>query len=93
MNIEEFREGIEILQNNYSKKYTKEQLKLFYEKLKDINKDKFILNIEEHIKKNPFMPNIAQLRGEYSYRDTYSNYEQRDYSNFDFSKLYANKGV
>ncbi len=91
MSIEEFKEGIEILQDNYSKKYTKEQLILFFENLKDIKRDKYIANIKEHIKRNPYMPNIAQLRGEYTCKDTYAKYDQRDYSNFDFNQLYANK--
>lgn len=87
----DFMEGIHILQNNYNKKLTREQLILFYENLKDMNKNKYISNIQEIIKTNPFMPNIAQIRNETSKQ--YSNYEQRDYSDYDFSKLYANKGV
>lgn len=85
----DFMEGIHILQNNYNKKLTREQLILFYENLKDMNKNKYISNIQEIIKTNSFIPNIAQIRNETSKQ--FSNYEQRDYSDYDFSKLYANK--
>lgn len=87
----DFMEGIHILQNNYNKELTREQLILFYENLKDMNKNKYISNIQEIIKTNSFIPNIAQIRNETSKQ--FSNYEQRDYSDYDFSKLYANKGV
>ena len=86
----EFMEGIHILQDNYNKKMSGTQLKLFYEHLKDMNKDKFLSNINEYIKENTYMPTIAQLRNEP--RRQYVNYEQRDYSDIDFSQFYANKG-
>ena len=54
-----------------------------------MSKEKFIANVKVNIKDNPFMPNIAQLRGETKQKD-YIGYEQRDYSEIDFSKLYAN---
>lgn len=85
----EFMEGIHILQDNYNKKLTTEQLKLFYENLKDMSKDKYTENIKTHIKTNQFMPNIAQLRGEN--KTTYVNFEQRSYREFDFDKIYASQ--
>jgi len=85
----DFMEGIHLIQNNYNKKLTTEQLKLFYENLKDMSKDRYIANIKQHIKSNQFMPNIAQLRGEN--KTVYTNFEQRDYNDFDFDKLYVNK--
>ena len=88
MSIDDFMEGIHILQDNYNKKLTAAQLKLFYENLKDMNRNKYLKNIKEHIKTNSFMPNIAQLRKETTKQ--YVNYEQRDYSNVDFDKLFAN---
>lgn len=91
MTKNDFMEGVHLLQNNYGKTLTAEQLKLFYENLKDMNKDRFIANVKNNIKNNPFMPNIAQLRGENKQKD-YIGYEQRDYSKADFSKFYANKG-
>ena len=90
MSIDDFMEGVHILQNTYNQKFSKDKLKLFYENLKDMNKDRYITNINQFIKKSQFMPNIAQLRGENTQR-VELNFEQRDYSNFDFSKLYANK--
>lgn len=84
----EFMEGIHILQDNYNRKMTGTQLKLFYENLKDMNKDKFISNINEYIKTNSYMPTIAQIRNEP--RKQFLNYEQRDYLNIDFSQFYAN---
>ena len=85
---DEFMEGIHILQNNYHKNLTTEQLKLFYENLKYMSKDRYIASVKQHIKNNQFMPNIAQLRGEN--KTVYANYEQRNYNNFDFSKIFAN---
>lgn len=88
MNKNEFMEGIHILQNTYNQKFTTEKLKLYYENLKDMSKEKYISNINEIIKKNEFLPNIAQIRNK---KQVLGNYEQRDYSDYDFSKLYANK--
>ena len=88
MDKTEFMEGIHILQDNYNKKLSTEQLKLFYENLKDLSKEKFLQNIKLAIKTNPFMPNIAQIRNETS--KNYTNYTQRDYSNIDLSRYYAN---
>lgn len=90
MNKNEFMEGIRLLQNNYNKKLTTEQLKLYYDNLKDMDKDVFVNNIKEQIKTNPFMPNIAQIRSKTN--NNYSSYKQRDYSETDLSKFYANKG-
>lgn len=91
MTKSDFMEGVHLLQNNYGKTLTTEQLKLFYENLKDMSKDRYIANVKMNIKNNPFMPNIAQIRGENKQKD-YTGYEQRDYSKSDFSKFYANKG-
>ena len=86
----EFMEGIHILQNNYHKKLSGEQLRLYYENLKDMSKETFMCNIKKQIKINPFMPNIAQLRDkQYS---GYSNYNQRTYSREVLESLYSNGG-
>ena len=61
MNKMEFMEGIHILQDRYNKKLSTSQLRIYYENLKDMNKDRFISNIKEHIKANPFMPTIAEI--------------------------------
>lgn len=89
MDKSEFMEGIHILQNNYNKTLSTEQLKLYYENLKDLSKDRFISNVKQAIKTNPFMPNIAQLRNEPI--KNYTNCNQRDYSNVDLNKYYANQ--
>lgn len=85
----EFMQGIHILQDNYNKKLSTEQLKLYYENLKDMDKEKYILNIKEVIKSSLFMPNIAQIRNEVS--RAFANYEQRELIDIDFNNLYANK--
>lgn len=90
MNKTEFMEGIHILQNNYNRALTSEQLKLFYENLKDMDKDKYMANIQEIVKNSAYMPNIAQIRG-IEQRKQYSSYKQRDCIDVDFSKFYANK--
>lgn len=85
----EFMEGIHVLQNNYNKKLSTEQLRLYYENLKDMSKERYISNIKEMIKSNSFMPNIAQIRNETT--RAFVDYEQRNLSNIDFNSLYANK--
>ena len=66
MNKIEFMEGVHILQDNYNRTLSETQLKLFYENLKDMSKDKYISNIKEYIKtkrtKNVGIPlNIDEL--------------------------------
>lgn len=89
MDKAEFMEGIHVLQDNYNKKLSTSQLKLFYENLKDMDKDRYILNIKEIIKASAFMPTIAQIRNEQ--RQAFADYEQRKYTEIDFEELYANK--
>lgn len=90
MNKTEFMEEIHILQDNYNRKLTSSQLRLYYDNLKNMSKDKYISNIKEYIKTNSFMPTISQILDKTN-KNKYQNFEQRDYSNYDFSKLYANK--
>ena len=89
MDKAEFMEGIHLIQNAYNQKFSTEKLKLYYENLQDMDKEQYIKNIKQLIKNSDFMPNIAQIRNK---KQTFSNYKQRDYSNFDFSQLYANRG-
>ena len=84
----DFMIGIHILQDNYGRQMTGSQLKLFYENLKDLDKDTYISNINNHIKTNSFMPTIAQLRN--IPKLSYSNYEQREYTEAELNKFYAN---
>ena len=89
MNKTEFMEGIHILQNAYNQEFSADKLRVYYEALKDMKKEKYINNIKQQIKVNTFMPNVAQNKNE---KQKLSNLEPRDYSDFDFSKLYANGG-
>ena len=89
MNKTEFMEGIHILQNNYNQKFSTEKLRLYYEHLKDMDKQEYLDNIDKLLNTNEFIPNIAQIRGEEN-RKAYQNYDQRDYKDIDFDSLYAN---
>ena len=89
MNKTDFMEGIHILQNAYNQKFSADKLRVYYEALKDMKKEQYINNIKQQIKLNTFMPNVAQIKNE---KQKLSGFEPRDYSNFDFSTLYANKG-
>lgn len=88
----EFMEGIHMLQDNYNKKYTVNQLRLIYESLKDMNTEQYIKNIKEHIKSSQYLPNIAQIRRE-NQNKQYANFEQRDYSKIDFNKIFTIKQI
>ena len=90
MNKVDFMEGIHILQDNYNQKFSKERLNLYYENIKDIDKNYYIEQIKELVRTNSFIPNIAQIRGEQ--KKQYCNYKQRDYKDFNWNSLYANKG-
>lgn len=89
MNKKEFAEGIKILELTYNQRFTEEKRNLWYSQLQDLEGKRYFENIKHIIKYNLFMPNIAQIRNETS--RTFANYEQRDLSNIDFERLYANK--
>lgn len=87
----DFMQGIHKIQNAYNVKFETEKLKLWYENLKDMPKEKYLKNIDSQIKINPFIPNIAQIRDEkVNNKNQFANYEQREYTEVDFNKLYAN---
>lgn len=90
MNKFEFMEGIKIIQNNYNQKFSKEKLVLYYEELKDLDKDYYIRQIKKLIKTSPYIPNIAQIRGE---KNKCVNYKQRDYSDVNLNNYYANSRI
>ena len=69
MNKSEFLEGINMLQDNYQKTFSKSQLKLFFDNLKDLSKEKFIDNVKHNINTKKFMPTIAQLRNEKNFNN------------------------
>ena len=86
MDKSEFMEGVHLLQNAYGRKLTAEQLKLYYDNLKDLEKDIFIKNIKEQIKTNPFMPTVANLRNKNA------NFDERKYKEDFLNQFYANGG-
>lgn len=89
MNKSEFRKGIEKLELAYNQKFTGEKLKVWWDKLQTMDADKFYRKLDELIVTNKFMPNIAEILNK---KELLGNYDQRDYSDFDLSYLYANKG-
>ena len=88
MNKSEFMEGIHILQNNYNQTFSKDKLRLYYENLKDMEKEEYLHHINELIKIKTYLPNIAEIRGDMP--KNFANYEQRNYKTIDFDSLYAN---
>lgn len=89
MNKKEFMNGIQKLESAYNTNFDKEKLTDWYEALKDIDYTTYINRIEYLKKTSKYMPNIAEIRNE-STRKKYANYDQRDYTDFDFNSLYAN---
>ena len=88
MNIEEFLNGITKLELAYNQKFSKEKLDLWYQKLRNMNYQEYISRIEELIEVNNYMPNIAEISNKN--KKQFLNYDQREYTDIDFSKLYAN---
>ena len=82
----EFMEGVHLLQNAYGRKLTTEQLRLYYDNLKDLEKDVLIKNIKEQIKTNPFMPTVANLRNKNA------NFDERKYTEEFLNQFYINGG-
>lgn len=87
MNKNEFKKGIEKLQMAYNQKFTVEKLQLWWNKLKNMETSRYLAQIDKLIATKEFMPNIAEILDN---KQIISNYEQRDYSNYDFYELYAN---
>lgn len=88
MNIEEFLKGITKLELAYNQKFSKEKLDLWYQKLRNMNYQEYISRIEELIEVDNYMPNIAEILNKN--KKQFLNYDQREYTDIDFSKLYAN---
>lgn len=86
MDKKEFLEGIDKLEYAYNTKFENEKLKIWYDALKDMNFNTYITRIDKLIKTNKYLPNIAEI----SDKKTDLGYEQRDYTGYDFNKLYAN---
>ena len=86
MNKQEFAKGIKVLELSYNQKFDEEKRDFWYRQLQDLSTERYFNNIKKIIKESNFMPNIAQIRNE----NNNSNYEQRDYKNYDLEKFYAN---
>lgn len=88
MTKQEFAKGIKILELAYSQKFDEEKRDFWYRQLGDMETERYYNNIKQIVKSSTFIPNIAQIRNEI--KPQFTNYEQRDYTNMDFSKFYAN---
>ena len=87
MNKFEFKKGIEKLELAYNQNFNSEKLILWWNKLKDMNCSDFYERLDTLIETKKFMPNIAEILDK---KERLSNFEKRDYSDFDFDKIYAN---
>lgn len=85
MNISDFLTGIKKLQLAYNQKFDKDKLEIWYTSLKVMTNETYQERIDELIKIKRFMPNVAEILNK---KET--NYEERDYTGFDFESLYVN---
>lgn len=65
MNIIDFTKIMKVLTNSYLKDFDEDIIKVWYEQFKNANKNIFSKSINELIKKNKFMPTIAEIIDEY----------------------------
>ena len=89
MNKQEFYEGIKKIENAYNTKFEKDKLTLWYSKLNQMEYNEYLDRIDELITTKKYIPNIAEILDEQP-KNTYTNYDQRDYKDIDFDSLYAN---
>ena len=87
MDKQEFGSGIKKLELAYNQRFTTEKLNLWWGRLSKMEATKYLDRIDKLIETKAYMPNIAEILNK---KETLSNFEQRDYSNYDFSKLYKN---
>ena len=87
MDKQEFGSGIKKLELAYNQRFTTEKLNLWWDRLSKMEATKYLDRIDKLIETKAYMPNIAEILNK---KETLSNFEQRDYSNYDFSKLYKN---
>ena len=92
MDKRQFSIGIEKLEMAYNQKFSKEKLMLWYSKLKEMQADKYMQRIDKLIEIKEYMPSIAEILDKKQVNSNYTNYQQREYTDIDFSKFYANKG-
>lgn len=82
----EFAIGIKKIQNAYNTKFEAEKIDLWWNNLKNMDGNKYLKRVDELINTSKFIPNIAEILD----KNKLENCEQRDYSNMDFNKYYAN---
>lgn len=87
MDKQEFVKGINKLELAYNQRFTTQKLNLWWDKLNEMEVTKYLDRIDKLIETNPYMPNIAEILDK---RKLLSDFEQRDYSDYDWSKLYKN---
>lgn len=85
MDKKQFLQGIEKIQLAYNVNFSSEKLKLWYDSLKNMSFEKYMGRVNELIKTNKYIPNIAEIL-DY----TGNAYEGRNYNSFDFNSLYCN---
>ena len=61
MTKQEFYKIMQKIEMTYNKRFTKEELQLWFDEFKDISIIKFANSINEHIKKDKFPPRIADI--------------------------------
>ena len=88
MEINEFIEVTNRIEQYFDKEYSNEQRQIMYEELKNMSKEKYKIAVNECIKKCKYLPKLADILPK---KERYSNFESRDYSNFDFNSLIKNK--
>lgn len=64
MKIKEFIKAMSILGTAYNKEFTQEQIGIWYESFNDVDYELFKQAIKKIVKKNKFMPSIAELLDE-----------------------------
>ena len=75
MDIMEFTKAIKMLSIAYNKDFDEDAVKIWYVNFKDIRIDIFMNTIKNVIKKNKFMPSIAELLDECEKSKTQKKYE------------------
>lgn len=73
MNKEQFKEQIAKIQTAYNKKFTQEELKMWFKEFKNVSVGEFEKAIDKTIKTNKFTPKIAEIKAKIS-ENTYRYY-------------------
>ena len=90
MKVNEFIMATSKLEKYFEKEYTNEQRQIMYEELKEMSLEKYQESIKDCIKTCKFLPKLAEILGK---TERLSNFEARDYTNFDFNSLLANRDI